>query len=128
MDSIDSVQPTSDGGYILVGVTFSDGAGQSDAWLLKTDSQGREVWNRTFGGTDEEEGFDVRSTSDGGYIIAASTSAIWRNSSFQQNSDGNYIQSQPTESYLYGGEDVLLIKTYVFSLPGLISASVDYLV
>jgi len=128
LDSIDSVQPTSDGGYILVGVTFSDGAGQSDAWLLKTDSQGREVWNRTFGGTDEEEGFDVRSTSDGGYIIAASTSAIWRNSSFQQNSDGNYIQSQPTESYLYGGEDVLLIKTYVFSLPGLISASVDYLV
>ena len=69
-DSLHCIQKTEDGGYILAGGTSSFGAGFSDAWLIKTDSEGTEEWNRTFGGNSSEYAFFVNKSSDGGYIMA----------------------------------------------------------
>jgi hypothetical protein len=68
-----SVQQTADGGYIVAGLTRSFGAGDVDVYLIKTNAQGDTLWTRTYGGTNDDYGYSVQQTADGGYIVAGST-------------------------------------------------------
>jgi len=60
-------------GYLIVGYTNSFGAGGRDLLLIRTDSVGDSLWMRTYGGVDDDIGMAVRSTPDGGFIIAGAT-------------------------------------------------------
>ncbi len=64
-----SVQQTSDGGYVAAGTTASHGDINSEFWLVKTDSGGNVVWEKTYGGIGEVA-YSVEQTNDGGYIMA----------------------------------------------------------
>ena len=68
-----SIQQTSDGGYIVAGHTYSFGAGNDDAWVLKLNADGTVAWQKTYGGTSYDYAFSVQQTSDGGYIVAGHT-------------------------------------------------------
>ena len=44
-----SIQQTFDGGYIVVGETYSFGSGRYDMWILKLDANGNIEWQRVYG-------------------------------------------------------------------------------
>ncbi len=136
-----SVQQTSDGGYIIAGTTVSFADSGYDIWLIKTDEDGNETWSKNFNGDLWDWGYYVRQTNDGGYIITGYTGDImtdwnvWliktdRNGnltwskdygettgdfdvghSVEQTQDGGYILTGYTYSYGAGSSDVWLIKT-----------------
>lgn len=64
------IQKTTDNGYIVVGSTYSFGAGGSDVYLIKLNNSGDTLWTRAYGGTGDEAGNSIKQTSDGGFIIA----------------------------------------------------------
>lgn len=135
-----SVQETSDGGYIVAGLTESFGAGSFDIYLLKVDSLGNTLWTRTHGDVGWDEGYSVQQISDGGYILVGATEslgegdfdiyfsrtysngyALWTEIyggdehdvgySVKETSDSGYIIAGKTKSFGSGLYDVYLIKT-----------------
>ncbi|MDD5530703.1 MAG: T9SS type A sorting domain-containing protein [bacterium] len=75
-DAGKSVQETQDGGFIVAGQTWSFGAGNSDFYLIRTNSSGDTIWTRTYGGTYYEEGVSVQQTSDSGFVITGYTTSF----------------------------------------------------
>jgi len=88
LDYAYSVINTSDGGFALVGYTYSYGAGSSDMWLVKTDGSGQVEWDQYYGGIRSDYGFSIVATKDGGYALTGGT-----------------------ESYGAGDSDMWLVKT-----------------
>jgi hypothetical protein len=72
-DAAYSICQTSDGGFIVAGLTTPAGARSSDVYLIKTDASGHSLWTRTYGGGSEDYGWSTRTTADGGYIVAGYT-------------------------------------------------------
>jgi len=139
-----SVQQTNDGGFIITGYTDTLSDESFELWLIKTDSDGNEEWNKTFGGSNYEIGNSVRQTNDGGYIIVGIYIGFYsgrsnilliktdndgnkewdmmfgksevedRGESVQQTSDGGYIITGFTGPESGLNFDVVLLKVAAF--------------
>ena len=85
-----SLEITSDGGFLLAGSStcFGPHPYTSDMYLIKTNTLGVLQWSRTFGGANQDYGYDAKQTSDGGYIMVGTT-----------------------HSFGYGNGDIYLVKT-----------------
>ncbi len=70
------VQTTSDGGFIVSGRSNSFGAGDYDAFLLKTTSTGVITWWKSYGWASADLFQSVQQTTDGGYIAGGATFSL----------------------------------------------------
>jgi len=70
-DNIHSLSPTSDGGYILAGEKYVEATESQDIWLIRVNSNGDTLWTTTVGDNALEVAYDVKETSDNGYIVTA---------------------------------------------------------
>ena len=94
-----SVCETGDGGYAVCGFTHSFGEGEEDIYLIKTDSDGKEIWSKTYGGERYEIGNSVFLTDDNGFLITGTTGTFGRGNCdyylIKTDSDGNEIWAKP---------------------------------
>lgn len=105
-DGLQSISQTSDGGYILGGVSSSGISGEktenyrgnipsSDYWIVKLDATGMITWQRTYGGNNSDLLHTIKQTYDGGYIVGG-----------ESNSDISYDKSENS----FGLEDYWILK------------------
>ncbi|MGC8766066.1 MAG: hypothetical protein ACP5QT_09330 [Brevinematia bacterium] len=92
-DEASSIQQTNDGGYIVAGWTDSFGAGSADFYIIKLDSNGNKVWEKTYGGEYYDWASSIQQTKDGGYIVAGTTNSFGAGSAdfyiIKTDSEGN---------------------------------------
>ncbi len=82
-DLLQSIKNTKDGGFILAGTSNSPNdfqktdpcKGLTDYWIIKLDAKGNEQWQRTIGGSGQDEVLCAFQTRDGGYMLGGSSSS-----------------------------------------------------
>jgi PKD repeat protein len=97
IDYLNALEQTADGGYILGGNSDSGVGGDKtqpsrgavDYWIMKTDSLGNKIWDKRYGGTNDEYLVSVLQTSDGGYIIGGYSGSGIGGDKTQINRGGN---------------------------------------
>ena len=137
------ISKTNDGGYAVVGNTFSTDTdisknnGESDLWLIKIDDNGNLLWEKTFGGSGFEAGHGVYTTKKGGFVIAGNSKSMDGDATenmgendlwlLQADASGNLIHQQSFGgSQLDFGYDVLETTDGALVLVGNI-ASEDFM-
>ncbi|MFK7811954.1 MAG: hypothetical protein AB8B59_05635 [Maribacter sp.] len=79
IEQAQDISKTADGGYVIIGNTFSSDSdvsmnnGASDIWLIKIDANGQKIWDKSYGGSEFEDGQSVALSKDGGFIIAGNS-------------------------------------------------------
>lgn len=76
LDNAMDMHQTTDDGFIVIGYSNSgDGdvsgnhGGSFDYWLTKMDINGNLLWQKSLGGSDDDQGMTVRQLDDGGYLV-----------------------------------------------------------
>lgn len=71
-----AIENTTEGGYIFAAYSDAFGDGDQDVWIVKLDTDGSILWQKTYGGTGDDRAFSISRTRDNGYIIAGDTDSF----------------------------------------------------
>jgi hypothetical protein len=120
------VQQISDGGYIVTGDAFSAPSADTEVYLLRTDANGDSLWARKYGGTSGENGYSVRETAEGGFIIVGETSSFGAGSGdiflVRTDPDGNSMWTRTYgDSSWDEGRSILIASDNTYVIAGSIS-------
>ena len=99
-DAFTDVLPTGDG-YLMCGCTGSYGAGGGDMWLVRVDLNGVELWNKTFGGPKFDGANSIYWTQDCCFLLCGTTQSYDTNGDawvVKVDYDGNELWNN-----IYGG-------------------------
>ncbi|WP_295093575.1 T9SS type A sorting domain-containing protein [uncultured Flavobacterium sp.] len=118
-DFLQSIKNTRDGGFILAGTSSSSKGfqkkdpcrGLADFWVIKLNAAGEEQWQRTIGGSGQDELLCAFQTRDGGYILGGSSSSSPNSisaSKLDENSFAGDIYSKSEKSR--GSMDYWVVK------------------
>jgi hypothetical protein len=72
-DFLQTIFPTNEGNYLIVGMRTESIGGQSDGWLVKITPNGDTLWTKTFGGTGHNELSNILQTKDGNFLLTGLT-------------------------------------------------------
>lgn len=137
-ESADMLQ-SRDGGLLLLGYTRSFGVEKEDIYLVKTDKDGNQLWQKSFGGTGNDRGQAIIKNRAGGYVITGSIETLtgyrdlliaaidekgkllWQRTyggkefdegtDIIQTYDGGFLVCGSTRSFGQGEFDVYVVKT-----------------
>lgn len=138
-DQACSLHQTSDGGYVITGMTKSFGAQDHDFWVLKLNSNGTIIWQKAYGGFYTDYGRSIQQTRDMSFIVAGWTRSFgggdydcwvlklnpdgniaWQKiygasgsdhaNFIHQTDDGGYIVAGWTDSFGAGNYDLWILK------------------
>lgn len=70
------VEQTADGGFMLAGRKDGPTVGDSDFYMVKTDSSGEFLWDKIYGGDDVDRAFTAMQTADGGFVLGGYTESF----------------------------------------------------
>jgi hypothetical protein len=107
------IKETHDKGYIIVGTTSSFGQGNTSVYMIKTDSLGNHKWSCTQGGAQNDHGYAVDTTYDGGFFVAGYSNSFYNGNSFdysayyfKTDANGNLLWQKFVDngaySFIYG--------------------------
>lgn len=91
----------SGGGFAVISFTDQFGAGLTDMWLIRLDTNGNHLWNNTYGGSASDQGYSLTETSSGFALLGITESFgaggtdIWL---VHVDTSGNHLWNQT-----YGG-------------------------
>lgn len=139
-DYANAITHTSDGYFMAAGMSesFSDD-GNKDVYVVKFDSEGKRLWQKTYGGEEKEEAKAIAGVSGGGALIAGYTESygkgrkdvyilyidkdgkeIWSKAiggkeddeayDISLTADGGFVVVGATESYGAGNDDFYILK------------------
>lgn len=115
-DAFLSVKKTVDDGYVIVGHTQSNDFDITtktdesyDYWIVKFDSNHEVLWNKTFGGSDDDRARDVVELADGSFLVTG----------FSRSSDGNITNNNGNYDFwaikISSTGDLIWEKSFGFS-------------
>lgn len=96
-DDAQSVQQTIDGGFVIAGTSFSNDGdvtanhGSRDYWVVKIDTIGNIIWQKSLGGTHDDYASAVKQTYDGGFVVAGRSASTNGDVTGNQGSDDYWI-------------------------------------
>ncbi len=121
LDEFKSISKTNDNNFIATGFTYSSGSGNADVWVVKFDSDGNVLWEKSFGGVANDYGNEIIKINTG-FLIAGATESFGINAEdaylIKIDFNGNLIWSKTYGTDEFDGFNSIISSNNAFVMVG----------